>query len=209
MTAREFSALASAILIAGGTIWYMYVTVTGEKVRPVLASWAVFACTMLLSFATYWTAPGHSIISNASNAASVLSAVSMLFFLAYRERKKIVFSPFQKVCLKISGLIIIFWIVLVWGFHGTGFVPNILTQVLMVIGYVVTVQKLLLANKNTESFGIWGCITVASAIALYTGIVSHDILAILYATRATVTSAIVVGLMYRIEKKLARKSVSS
>jgi len=160
--------------------------------------------TMTLSFATYWTTPGHNIISNACNAISVVSTVSILvvaIHLNVKQGKGVSFSRFHKICLWISLIIAIFWIVLVWGFNGTGTIPNILTQVLMIIGYLVTAEKLWFAQRNSESLFAWWCITIASAIALYTAIVSHDSLAALYATRATLASATMVWLMHRAERK--------
>lgn len=172
--------------------------------KPVLASWVVMGGTMTLSFATYWTTPNRSLVSNACNAISVVSTCSILIvaiWLTIKERKGISFNKFQKVCLSISLVIATFWVVLVWGLKGTGIIPNILTQVLMIIGYLVTAEKLWMAKGCSESFFMWWCVSIASAFALYTAIVSHDKLAILYATRATITSFTLVGLMYRAERK--------
>jgi hypothetical protein len=200
LTLRELSALVSTIFVIFGTVWYIVVAISGEKVKPILASWIVFAGTMTLSFATYWTAPKHSLISNACNAASVISTLSILGTVWYLQKgKPVQFSGFQKICLWTSAAIAVLWVTLVWGFKGSGIVPNILTQVLMVIGYLVTVQKLWSAKQNTESIITWGSIMIASIIALYTGIVSDDTLAILYSVRAAVASATIVVLMVRIE----------
>jgi hypothetical protein len=187
-----------------GTIWYVQLAVRRIKVKPVLASWIVLWGTMTLSFATYWTTPGHSLISNACNAISVLSTGSILItsiWLTVKDRKGVSFSRFQKVCLWISLAIAILWIVLVWGFKGTGIIPNILTQVLMLIGYFVTMEKLWHAKGNSESIFTWWCILFAGIIALYTGIVSHDALVILYAGRTTFGTVILVWLMYRADRK--------
>jgi hypothetical protein len=200
LTLREWSALVSAVLVTVATIWYIYLAIRG-KIKPVLASWIVLGCTMTLSFATYWTSPKHSIVSNASNAASVVSAMGILITTAWLQRGVVSFSRFQKWCLSIAGLITLFWVILVWGLHRTGIVPNVLTQVLLLVGYLVTAQKLWRATKNTESFFTWWCLVIASAIALYTAIVSKDALAMLYATRATLASATLVWLMYRIERR--------
>lgn len=205
MTLRVISALASTILVIVGTIWYVQLALRRIKVKPVLASWAVISGTMTLSFATYWTTPNHSIVSNACNAISVLSTGSILItsiWLTVKESKGLSFSRFQKNCLWISLAIAVFWIVLVWGFKGTGIIPNILTQVLMLIGYVVTMEKLWRAKGNSESIFTWWCILLAGIIALYTGIVSHDALVILYATRTTLGTAILVWLMYRADRKV-------
>ena len=204
MTPREMSALASTILVIVGTVWYVRLALKGEKVKPVLASWIVLSGTMTLSFATYWTTPNHSLVSNACNAISVLSTGSILvsaIWLNAKQGKGVSFTRFQKVCLWISLAIAIFWIVLVWGLKGTGIIPNILTQVLMLIGYLVTAEKLWHAQRNSESLFTWWCILLAGATALYTGIVSHDNLVILYAARTTFGTIVLVWLMYRAERK--------
>lgn len=204
MTPREFSALVSTILVILGTYWYVRLALRGEKVKPVLATWIVLSGTMTLSFATYWTTPGHSIVSNACNAISVLTTGSILIvavWLTMKEGKGVSFSKFQKGCLWLSLAIAAFWATLVWGFKGTGIIPNIMTQVLMLIGYLVTCEKLWHAKKNSESLFTWWCILLAGMTALYTGVVSNDNLAILYAARTILGTAAVVWLMHRAERK--------
>ena len=204
MTPREMSALVSVIVAIIGTVWYVQLALRGIKVRPILASWIVISGTMTLSFATYWTTPGHSLVSNACNAVSVLTTGSILIaalYLHIRQRSGFNLSRFQKACLVASAIIAIFWVVLVWGFKGTGMIPNILTQVLMLIGYAVTAEKLWYAEKNSESLFTWWCILLAGAIALYTGIKSRDKLAILYAVRTLLSTIVLLWLMYRAEHK--------
>jgi hypothetical protein len=206
MTLREISALISTILVIVGTSWYIHLIYTQTKLRPVLTTWIVLSGTMTLSFVTYWTSPGHNLISNACNAISVLSTTSILatvLWFTIKQKREIVFTGFQKFCLWTSFLIAIFWIAVVWVFNGTGIIPNILTQVLVLIGYLVTAEKLYHAKVNTESFCTWWCIFVAALVALYTGIVSNDKLVILYAARTTFGTGVLIGLMYRIEKKFA------
>lgn len=210
LTFRELSAIVSTVLVLVGTLWYVLAAIFGSKVKPVLASWIVLGGTMTLSFATYWTTPNKSIVSNACNAASVISTLSILVtagVLYWKSGKRIEFSGFQKWCLAISAGIAILWAVLV-GMGGTGIVPNILTQVLMVIGYVVTVQKLWGAAQNTESFVMWSCIMVASFIAVYTAVVSNDALACLYSVRASLASGTMVLLMVRIELRQRKVVIS-
>jgi hypothetical protein len=200
MTLREWSAVVSIVLVTIGTVWYIRLAICG-KVKPVLASWIVLGGTMTLSFATYWTSPKHSLIGNASNAASVFSCGGILITAICLQGLKVKFIAFQKWCLAIAGFITLLWITLVWKFHQTGVLPNILTQVLLVVGYIVTAHKLWHATINTESFFTWWCITIASAVALYTALASSDSLATLYASRATLASLTLVVLMYRIKWK--------
>ena len=204
MTPREISALVSTILVIVGTVWYIYLVVTGTKVKPVLATWIVTSCGTILSFATYWTSPKHSLVSNAYNAISIVTINAILIATAWKNRKDgvvIRFNGFQKVCLGVSSAIAIYWVVLVWCLGGTGIKPNILTQVLMFIGYLITAERLWHAKKNSESLFAWWCILSAGMIALYTGIVSHNGLSILFAARTSFGVALLLWLMHRAERK--------
>lgn len=161
MTLREKTAIVSAILVIVGTIWYIFLALTGRKVRLVLAAWLVNSVATTLSFATYWTAPRHSLVSNAYNATSVLTITSIFvtaLIIARREKKGFNFSPFQKKCLVASGLITVLWVVMVFGFKGTGVIPNILMQVIMLVGYFVIAERLWRATVNTESLFVWWCV---------------------------------------------------
>lgn len=202
LTPREYSALASTVLIAIGTAWYIYQTVYGSKVKPVLASWIVLAGTMTLSYATYWTTPKPSLVANACNGVSVLSTIGALgaaYWYSKRAGKSVQFSPFQVRCLQAAAIIATLWIILVWGLSKSGLMPNVLTQVLMIVGYLVTAEKLWHAKENTESVLTWSAIALASGIAIYTAWVSADPLAGLYSVRAFVAATTIVLLMWRIE----------
>ncbi len=204
MTLRELSALVSLIIVVFGTIWYICLVLWGQKVKPVLATWIVLSGTMTLGFVTYLTAPKHSLISNIGNTSGVITTLSVFLAVAWKNMKggkRVQFNRFQFWSLMISLAIAILWIAIVWGFKGTGIVPNILTQILMAVGYIVTAERLWYATKNTESLMLWWCVAISSAIALYTAILSHDGLAVLYSVRATITSGTLVWLMYRADKK--------
>ncbi len=203
LTLREWSALVSATLMLGGGTWYIVQIVKGT-IHPQLAAWIVLGGTLCLSFATYWTNPSRSIVSNVANAVAALEGFATLVVLVIRDmrsREKISFTPFQKFCLKASAFIAILWVVIVWGFHGTGLVPNVLTQVLMIIGYIMMIPKLWNAKKNTDSYVLWSCIGLSCLFGLYTAVVSRDNLAILYATRGLIASTTIVYLMYRADRK--------
>ena len=202
MTIREQTAVLSATTVVVGSVWYIYLALVSKKVKPVLAAWIVNGVETILSFATYWTAPKHSFVSNAYNATSILTINAILVaavILMRREKKGLSFSPFQIKCLWCSALITIFWVVLVWGFRGTGIVPNILMQVMMLIGYFVIAERLWRATANTESLFAWWCIVLASLAGMVTAAMSHDWLASLFAGRTLFGSFILVLLMHRAE----------
>lgn len=204
MTLRENAAIVSTVLVIVGTIWYIYLALSGKKVKPVLAAWIVNSVATTLSFATYWTAPRHSFVSNVYNATSVLAVNAILvaaLILVRREKKGLSFNLFQIRCLWGSALIAAFWVVLVWGFNGTGIVPNILMQVMMLIGYFVIAERLWRATTNTESLFTWWCIVFASLAGMITASMSRDWLASLFASRTFLGSFILVVLMHRAERR--------
>ena len=204
MTLREQTAVMSSVLVIVGTLWYIYLALRGEKVKPVLAAWIVNSVAAILSFATYWTAPKHSFVSNAYNATSILTINSIMVaavIVMRRDKKGLNFSPFQIKCLRGSAAIAIFWIVLVWGFHGTGIIPNILTQFMMLIGYFVIGERLWRATKNTESLISWWCIVAASFAGMITAALSRDWLASIFASRTFLGSLVLVLIMHRAEHR--------
>ena len=191
MTLREISALVSASVMMIGTFWYIAAVVKGnDKIKPVLATWIVLAGTMTLAFATYWTSPKHSLVSNAGNATGVVSTISILSVIVWFSLKrdiKLAFSEFQKWCLAIAAIIAAFWAILVWGFGGTGIIPNVLTQILMLVGYIATGERLMKADRNTEPFFFWTCIMVSGAFAIFVAVKSIDPLAYIYAIRGSLS----------------------
>lgn len=199
MGIREIFALVSASFMAVGTIWYIFCIVR-KSIEPVLSSWIVLAGAMTLSFVTYLTTPKANFVSNIANTVGVASTLSTLATLVYFQiirKEKIQFTPFQKKSLLSAGSIAIFWVVIVFGFGKTGLIPNILTQILMIIGFLATAQKLWCSTKNTEPFLTWIFIGVSCTLALYVAYVYRDGLAMLFATRGALSTLILVWLMHR------------
>ena len=197
------SAIASAAIMAAGTIWYVYLIVT-DKVAPLLPAWIVSGTTLSLSFATYWTSPRHSLIGNIANSTAALGAGLILAILGVRywiKGEKIVFSPFQVICLKSSLAIAILWIVIVWGFGKSGLIPNLMTQALMIVSYVIYFQKTWNADKNTESYILWGSIVLSTLFGLYGAIERDEGLSILYAVRSGACASTLIWLMHRADRK--------
>jgi len=211
MTLREKTAILSATLVVVGTIWYIYLALTGKKVKPILAAWIVNSVATMLSFATYWTAPTHSIVSNAYNLTSILTINAILvttIIVTVREKKGLGFKPFHVKCLLSALMITLLWIVLVWGFERTGIVPNILTQALRLIAYWVMGERLWKAERNTESLFAWWCIVLASGAGIIPAAISRDWLAVLFSGLTLVGSLALVILMHKVERRgrLATKS---
>ncbi|MFA5070211.1 MAG: hypothetical protein WC528_02930 [Patescibacteria group bacterium] len=194
---RELSVILVALIMFGVTIRYCYLINTRAK-HPVPATWIIISLTMILGFITYMRSPVHSWTGNVGNATGVLNTSVICFFVLwtrYRDGElKLAFSRFQKGTLVAAAGIILFWMM----FRQASW-SNVLTQLLVVIGYIATLQHLWTSPKNTEPFSVWIGTGIAMLIALYPALIDGDSLAVLYATRATVTTLLVVAFMLRIE----------
>lgn len=203
LSLRDWSAIVSATFMLGGGTWYISQILRGS-IKPVLAAWIVLGTTLCLSYATYWTNPRRSVLGNIANGAAAIEGLATLIVLivqSMQNHENISFSPFQKLCLKASALIACVWVISVWGLHKSGTIPNVLTQILMVIGYIVMIPKLWNATKNTDSYVLWSCIGLSCLFGLYTAVELRDNLGILYTLRGVVASTTVVCLMYRADRK--------
>jgi hypothetical protein len=198
MTLHECLAWVSAVLVIVGCTWYSLLALLG-KTKPVFAGWVVLSSMSLLSYVTYWSTPQPSLASNASNAAHVIGGILAVFATATIDRRgSLRLTPFQKLSLWITAVIFIFWLILVLGFERRGDIPFWMTQAVMLLGHSMTAQKLWRGKSNTEAVFTWWCLLAASIVAIYA---ATDVFAVIYATRGTLTSAILVWLIHRIRRK--------
>lgn len=198
---RELLALISASIMIGVSIWYSIRLLQG-KIETVIASWILGSATLALSFGTYWTGAKHSFSGNAANLGAMVGCsmvLCVLLWLKAEGRVKLGITPFQKWCLGISGAIAVLWAAIVIGLRGTGDLPNILIQALMLLSYVMLYKKLWHAKENRESFVLWGGICLSSAIGLFPAVMSGEWQSITYCTLSVLRTAAVVVLMIRLE----------
>lgn len=199
MEIYEVTAVASAIVIITGLIWYIWL-VANKEIDTVVASWIVSTTALALSLVTYFTSPKANVIGGTLNAASVCAVGGTLIAVYLRSKidgQKLVFLPFHINCLKFSAFITFLWVVMV-SVGGTGTIPNWLTQAMLVISYGMLIKKFWNAEKNTESLFTWWCVLVSSVIGLYTAHAKHDPLAMIYAIRSTVMCGILIYALHRI-----------
>jgi len=196
----ELSAILASVIITLGLLWYIYLVVA-NRIKTVVASWIVSTVALALSLVTYFTSPNANWLGGSLNAASALAVFSTLVAVYIRSHcndEKVIFNTFQKKCLLASGGITVLWISIVWGMNGTGVIPNILTQILLIISYTMLIVRFWRAKENTEALVTWWCVFLASMIAIYTACEKSDALALIYAVRSTVMCGILIYALHRI-----------
>lgn len=214
---REISVVITCLLSVITNVYYLQLIIR-NRVQPVLASWVILAVTTSLSFWTYWNSPQPTLQANIGNTLSFLSCNTILVTLLVLQWRqgwpRMKFNHFQERCLATSAFIIIFW----WGarylFGGqnAATISNILTQILMFMGYWVLAERLWRSEKNTESLTMWSGAFAASVVSVIPAILEHDKLAMLFGARALVTSGVIIALilrLQRIEKRLITQGASA
>jgi hypothetical protein len=207
---RELLALMSASVMIVVSAWYVLLLLRNQ-VETVIASWILGTATLSLSFGTYWTSPKHTFAGNAANFGAAIGCGAVLIVLLWLKAKgrvKIGITPFQKGCLSIAAMITVLWVVIILN-RGTGTLPNVLTQLLMLLSYVMLYKKLWHAKENKESFILWGGICLSSLIGLRPAIMSGEWQSVLYCSLASLRTAIVVILMLRLEHQKSSAVVTA
>ena len=170
-------------------IRYIY-QVWKREISPALSTWIIFLLGTGLSLATYAIEEDHDFLSGILNTMDIIVVVAVLAAIIIWGNRKMRFKPFEKWYLWGVGAIVAYGML-----SGDAWTSNILTQILISVGYFPTIQNLLTEKKNTESFTGWILVAVAGFIALYPATVNGNVLATLYATRTVVLVAAIIAIM--------------
>ena len=197
---KEFSivgviAIDLFILVRYG--WLIY----KQRIQPALAMWLFFTIAVVGSLLTYLFEGDYGLLDNilCTSDAVLVSTVTIVIFMFGDTSTR--FTKFDKGCLAAVVLIVIFWL-LTWQ-HMTA---NISIQAILVIAYFPVVKRIWTSNKNTESFAAWIGLLLAPIISLFS---SKGVLAALYASRAIISTTVLLLLMVRAELKERNESSSS
>jgi hypothetical protein len=89
----------------------------------------------------------------------------------------------------------------------SAFITNLLMQLLITVGCSSTIQSLLYADENRESFVFWGLVLAASTLSLYPAAVDGNPLALIYSIRSMVVVCVILSLMLRLHRKTTGFSI--
>lgn len=194
---RNVMVLATVVLYTISAIHYVRMT-WKSLVNPVPATWVLMQIVLSLSVWMYWKSPNHSFAGNVGNIAGFINICiifgGIIVFHLKNNTLKVAFNSFQKKCLMMGGMIVIFWL-----FTQNGKVAYLLTQILALVAYAPTVERLWTAQKNTDSLFLWSTVFLACLTAIYPAIILQDKLAWIYLGRAIPSTALVIVIIFRLE----------
>jgi hypothetical protein len=191
--------LITLIMMGFGT-WYAYKIFRG-KTKPALSTWLIMLTGTGLSLITYLLASNWNFSGGILNLLDVLVTVIIISAILFWSKVKVKFRPFEKWYLVIASLITVFWLL-----TKNSFDANLLVQILILIGYFPTIQKLVTEKRNTESFSAWLIAYSAGILSVFPAIESGSILPIIYVGRTLVMQAIIIGLTIYYERFFVSKA---
>jgi hypothetical protein len=192
---KGYMAIAVAVVLIAASLPYMY-QISRRQVLPTLSTWIILGVATSLNVASYLVATRVDVISGVLGLTDALVCWFILIVTVISAGLKMQFQTFEKYYLTGAGVIILFWIV-----SRNAFITNLLMQFLITIGCSSTIQSLLYANENHESFIFWGLVLVAASLSLYPAAVDGNLLAVIYSIRSIVILCVILSLMLRLHRK--------
>jgi hypothetical protein len=186
---EKLSIWVVSIIMLAFSIRYSY-QIKNKKIQPTLSTWLIFllgTCSSLLTFMVTDTKNLSAGILNIMDTVAIV--IIIISTLLWGKRSKY-FKAFEKWYLVSILLIGIYGIV-----SKNTFNSNLLTQLVIAIGYFPTIQNLIKEKRNTESFTAWGLAYAAGIISLYPALLSNSFLATIYSIRTIVLTSIILFLM--------------
>ena len=192
---KGYMAIAVAVVLIAASLPYMY-QISRRQVLPTLSTWIILVVATSLNVASYLAATRVDVISGVLGLTDALVCWFILIVTVISAGLKMQLQTFEKYYLTGAGVIVLFWIV-----SRNAFVTNLLMQLLITIGCFSTIQSLLYADENHESFIFWGLVLVAASLSLYPAAVDGNLLAVIYSIRSIVILCVILSLMFRLHRK--------
>jgi hypothetical protein len=192
---KGYIAIAVEVVLIAASLPYVY-QISRRQVLPTLSTWIILVVATSLNVASYLVATRVDVISGVLGLTDALVCWFILIVTVISAGLKMQFQTFEKYYLTGAGVIVLFWIV-----SRSAFITNLLMQLLITIGCSSTIQSLLYANENHESFIFWGLVLVAASLSLYPATVDGNLLAVIYSIRSIIVLCVILSLMLRLHRK--------
>jgi hypothetical protein len=187
---QTFSIISVSLIMVFLTIRYIWQLVKKE-IQPALAMWIMFSVAVGMSLMTYLAEDNYGFLDNILNTVDVFYVVTISVAIAIFGGKSSKITKFDKGCLLVVSMIVIFWI-----FTQNHLVTNFLIQSVLVIAYFPVIKRLLQTRQNSEPFLIWIGMLIAPVFSLLS---SKGLLATVYSVRAIICVGLLLLLMLWVE----------
>lgn len=195
------SALAGLVAVLDLCVGARYCAkLARRQIHPRMSTWLIFEIGVMMSLATYFSSRDHSVVKAALNItdALVVSVIVVALFVQQRSTK-ILFTRNEQLCLLISSITLVAWIL-----TRTAWVGFLGFQIVMTIAYLPTIESVWRwkAGPSPEPVETWSINAFAALLGVAVDIIgSHDYIAMLYPLRAFLLCMTVVGLIVRWQRK--------
>ena len=195
---RDFSIISVTLITILLTIRYIWQLVKKE-IQPALAMWIMFSIAVGMSLVTYLAEDNYGFLDNILNTVDVFYVVTISVAIAIFGGKSSKITKFDKACLLVVLMIVIFWI-----FTQNHLLTNFLIQSILVIAYFTVIIRLLKTRQNSEPFLIWIGMLIAPVFSLLS---SKGMLATIYSVRAIICVGLLLMLMLWVEVKSKKSTL--
>jgi hypothetical protein len=192
---KGYIAIAVAVILIAASLPYAY-HIWRRHVVPTLSTWIIVVVATNLNVASYLAATHADVLSGTLGLADALACWFILIVTVLSTGFKLRWQTFEKYYLIAAGIIVGFWMI-----SRSAFITNLLMQLLITVGCASTIQSLLYADENRESFVFWGLVLVAVTLSLYPAAVDGNPLALIYSIRSLVVVCVILSLMLRLHRK--------
>ena len=185
---KEILSVLPGITMVLFASWYAYKVYKGA-ISPALSTWIIMFTGVFLSILTYLVSSHFNYLGAALNFGDVLCNVIIISTILLTKKFSLRFRPFEKWYLLASAIIVVFW-----SLSHDAFISNLLVQLILVVSYLPTIQKMITEKKNSESIPVWSVCLFASVVSLYSAFASGNILSVIYVCRSTFMIMVVMSL---------------
>jgi len=193
---KVFSIISVSLITIFLTISYIS-QLLKKVIKPALAMWIIFSIAVGMSLITYLKEGDFGLWDNILNVVDLLYVVSVSIAVAIWGDLSSKITKFDKGCLLVVLLIVVFWI-----YTQNHLLTNFLIQSILVIAYFPVVKRMIQTREITESMIIWSGMLVAPILSLLS---TKGLLAIVYSVRAIICVGLLLLLMLWIKFKNTRK----
>ena len=199
VTVTLFAAGVVALLDVGVGAQYC-VKLLRKEAHPRIATWLIFELGVVMSLVAYFASRDHSLVKAALNLTDFVVVTAIVAALFFEQRgEKILFTRNERLCLLISGITMVAWMITKTAWIGfAGF------QVVMTIAYLPTIESMWKwkPGRSPEPVETWSITAVAALIGVVLDVTGrHDFVAMLYPLRAFLLCVLIVVLVVRWERK--------